>query len=481
LDRFYKIRKLQDLTGHLTVGLAPHTSAGALARIIGFTDTQVCYAHPFFHATKRRNCFDFNHRVFLYDQNKDKFITSKIGKIVEEQLKKNGSKSIDVYGTERININPLDNIYAYTLNKRTGKLQKKKVKYFIKGKTSQWIKIKTSTNREIRTTPDHNILVINDGNFLVKKAREIEMGDRIPLNLKNPCETIISEINIVKYLSKLSDDILLNIKLRNSQRFFKNLVKRIGRKKVIELCEIKGSFVKNLGKWYKSVPLLHFKKLCEKTDVNFDDLPKETLVGVRRDHVNIPAYLRDIKSLFWILGLYCAEGWSRSNNSSHQVSFRVEDLDVITKLKSDMKKLFGLVPYEKISKLTYSSKLLCILFSTIWGAGSTAYEKKIPEIIYHGDEKAIRNFLSAYFDGDGSISLNPDRIAFYSVSQKLVEGVANLLLRGNIVARYHKTKKRMPGKKVLEEYKKLGKEPIRHQLFHLVLTGEDKYRFAEYL
>jgi DNA polymerase II large subunit len=55
LDRFYKIRKLQDLTGHLTVGLAPHTSAGALARIIGFTDTQVCYAHPFFHAAKRRN------------------------------------------------------------------------------------------------------------------------------------------------------------------------------------------------------------------------------------------------------------------------------------------------------------------------------------------------------------------------------------------------------------------------------------------
>jgi len=35
LDRFYKIKKLEDLTGHLVVGLAPHTSAGALARIIG--------------------------------------------------------------------------------------------------------------------------------------------------------------------------------------------------------------------------------------------------------------------------------------------------------------------------------------------------------------------------------------------------------------------------------------------------------------
>jgi DNA polymerase II large subunit len=55
VSRFYKIKKMQDLTGHLVVGLAPHTSAGALARIIGFTTAQVCYAHPFFHATKRRN------------------------------------------------------------------------------------------------------------------------------------------------------------------------------------------------------------------------------------------------------------------------------------------------------------------------------------------------------------------------------------------------------------------------------------------
>ncbi|MBU0496573.1 MAG: DNA polymerase II large subunit, partial [Candidatus Thermoplasmatota archaeon] len=55
LDRFYKIRRLQDLVGHLVIGLAPHTSAGALARIIGFTSAQVCYGHPFFHATKRRN------------------------------------------------------------------------------------------------------------------------------------------------------------------------------------------------------------------------------------------------------------------------------------------------------------------------------------------------------------------------------------------------------------------------------------------
>ena len=38
------------------LGLAPHTSAGILGRIIGFTRASACYAHPFFHAAKRRNC-----------------------------------------------------------------------------------------------------------------------------------------------------------------------------------------------------------------------------------------------------------------------------------------------------------------------------------------------------------------------------------------------------------------------------------------
>ena len=57
LPPFYNIKKPEDLVGHLVIGLAPHTSAGVLARIVGFTRANVGYAHPFFHAAKRRNCF----------------------------------------------------------------------------------------------------------------------------------------------------------------------------------------------------------------------------------------------------------------------------------------------------------------------------------------------------------------------------------------------------------------------------------------
>ncbi len=55
LKEFYNVTTREDLLGHLVVGLAPHTSAGICGRIIGFSPAAVCYAHPFWHAAKRRN------------------------------------------------------------------------------------------------------------------------------------------------------------------------------------------------------------------------------------------------------------------------------------------------------------------------------------------------------------------------------------------------------------------------------------------
>ncbi|MDD5172301.1 MAG: DNA polymerase II large subunit [Candidatus ainarchaeum sp.] len=56
LKPFYNVKVKDDLIGHLTVGLSPHTSAGVLTRIIGFTKANVGYGHPYFHTAKRRNC-----------------------------------------------------------------------------------------------------------------------------------------------------------------------------------------------------------------------------------------------------------------------------------------------------------------------------------------------------------------------------------------------------------------------------------------
>ena len=56
LDPYYGADRPERLIGQLVVALAPHTSGGVAGRLLGFTDAEACFAHPVFHAAKRRNC-----------------------------------------------------------------------------------------------------------------------------------------------------------------------------------------------------------------------------------------------------------------------------------------------------------------------------------------------------------------------------------------------------------------------------------------
>jgi DNA polymerase II large subunit len=52
----YGVQSPSDLMGKLVIGLAPHTSVGVVGRIVGFSPAQVCFANPYWHAAKRRDC-----------------------------------------------------------------------------------------------------------------------------------------------------------------------------------------------------------------------------------------------------------------------------------------------------------------------------------------------------------------------------------------------------------------------------------------
>ena len=56
IEPYYNITEPNDIIGLLIHGLAPHTSATIIGRVIGYTKGRVCYGHPLWHAAKRRNC-----------------------------------------------------------------------------------------------------------------------------------------------------------------------------------------------------------------------------------------------------------------------------------------------------------------------------------------------------------------------------------------------------------------------------------------
>jgi DNA polymerase II large subunit len=90
LPPFHNVRSIEDLVGHLVVGLAPHTSVGILGRIIGFTNLNVCYAHPLWHSAKRRDCDGDEDALMLALDTllnfSRKFLPAQIGGIMDAPL-----------------------------------------------------------------------------------------------------------------------------------------------------------------------------------------------------------------------------------------------------------------------------------------------------------------------------------------------------------------------------------------------------------
>ncbi len=55
MDPYYNVEKPEDLIGKMVITLSPHTSCAVLNRIIGITDANVGFAHPYTISARRRN------------------------------------------------------------------------------------------------------------------------------------------------------------------------------------------------------------------------------------------------------------------------------------------------------------------------------------------------------------------------------------------------------------------------------------------
>lgn len=55
-EPYYNVKNQEDLIGKHIVSISPHTVGGVVGRIIGFTEADVLYAHPYYHQAKRRDC-----------------------------------------------------------------------------------------------------------------------------------------------------------------------------------------------------------------------------------------------------------------------------------------------------------------------------------------------------------------------------------------------------------------------------------------
>ena len=89
-SKFYNVSNTDELLGHLVIGLAPHTSVGIVGRIIGYTETHVCFGTPNWHSAKRRDADgDADSIMLLMDSLLNfsrQFLSDKIGGLMDAPL-----------------------------------------------------------------------------------------------------------------------------------------------------------------------------------------------------------------------------------------------------------------------------------------------------------------------------------------------------------------------------------------------------------
>lgn len=158
-----------------------------------------------------------------------------------------------------------------------------------------------------------------------------------------------------------------------------------------------------------------------------------------------------------LLGLYMADGCISTNG---RLIFAVEDKDIQlqNRIKELMFNLFNLQlgiiqrkPNDKSVCLVFYSKDLCNFFEKISCKKKGALHAFVPQVIFESSANSARAFVKGLFEGDGDIHVD-GYPRLYSVSEKLVKEVQQLLFGLGIVSGVHKYSSK----------NRFGKNPIYH-------------------
>ncbi len=176
LDPFYELTGRDDLVGELVFGMAPHTSAAVVGRVVGFTSASVGYAHPYFHAAKRRNCFHPETKLW-YRDGTDEWHHQSVERFVEERLDSR-SASQDDFGALVTELE--EDVYVPSVTTE-GAERLKPVEAVSKHPSPHHlIRIETQEGRSVTVTPEHSMRRWDDGIERVD-ARDLAVGDTLPV------------------------------------------------------------------------------------------------------------------------------------------------------------------------------------------------------------------------------------------------------------------------------------------------------------
>ena len=175
MEPYYKAEKKEDLVGQLLMGLAPHTSAGVLVRLLGYSRAHVGYGHPYFHAAKRRNCFAGETVISVTDGAEWRDISIKDFVVENFDLSRPELDRVGTYYSD-----PHKTFWVHAVDVNGAVRLRRITSVSVHRAPKTLIMFETGRKKSVTVTPDHAMLVSDMAYQRKIKAMELKEGDYVP-------------------------------------------------------------------------------------------------------------------------------------------------------------------------------------------------------------------------------------------------------------------------------------------------------------
>jgi len=496
LEPFYDFEERDDLVGELVFGMAPHTSAATVGRVIGFTTAAVGYAHPYFHAAKRRNCFHPETKVW-YEDESDELGHESIEELVEGYLDPESADSDD-FGTLVDELDHVDGDLAVPSFDSGGSQSAQTVEALSKHPApDHLVEIRTESGRELNVTADHEVHVYDPelGRMVSLSAGELDESDCLVtpkhLDSVDPAEEPERFALLEAFIeSDVVDDDRLMVKGLDKERLYDHFERRLAEgwdgtfSPLRSTADHLGLAKKTLSNYLsrESFPVGLLDECFDSTDELLAFVPDDVTLGIKHDRTEIDRFVTLDERVATLLGYYAAEGFAREQDTPtgtvHRTTLCGTDEEARQFFRDVLEDEFGVDPYvENHAKVTASGRLLRGFFDTVLDAGVLAHTKCVPQCLFDAPDRIVGAYLGGYFSGDGSADEDSLRVTASTVSRELKSDIVALLTRLGVAARITTGEPR-PLSEQFPEFYDADDDGMSRPDYELTVSRDDTVRFA---
>jgi DNA polymerase II large subunit len=477
--------------------MAPHTSAAVVGRVIGFTSAAVGYAHPYFHAAKRRNCFHPETKLW-YETPDGETRHETIEAFVEGYMNEDRVERDD-FGTLVDHLDDFDGTLRVPSLADNGSQSLQPVEALSKHPApDHMVRVRTTSGRELTVTPDHRLHVYDPqlGRLVSKEARALDESDHLatPRHL----DSVRSSDEEKRF--DLLGEFLRSDTVENSRL----MIKELGKETLYDLFTARladdwdGQFYplqstadhlgltkKRLSNYLyrESIPASLLAGFFESTDDFLAFVPEDATLGMKRDSTEIDRFVDLNERVATLLGYYAAEGFAREQETPkgaiHQTTICGTETETRDFFLATLREEFGVDPYEENhAKVTTSGRLLRTFFEDVLDVGVLAHTKRVPQCVFDSPDNVIEAYLSGYFSGDGSADSDAPRVTASTVSQELASDLVALLTRLGITAQTNHLSP-VPLHEQFPQFYDERDSAMSRPAYEVYVSRDDAVRFAE--